>query len=945
MKSTPVCATLPPATFTGWLRSRIVLRPFHRFVVAVLALATFSAVKMSAQTVNDTDTGIVYTGTWSYSANRNHGDYQNDVHDSKINGDSASYTFTGTGISYVTETNTDEGNISFYLDGVFQRTVSCLSSTRVAQVAVFSASGLASGSHTLKAVKVDGTYMLLDALIVTAPTTTYTITASAGSGGMISPSGAVTVNQGANQTFTITANSGNSISSVTVDGANVGAVSSYTFSNVQGSHTISASFVANPTFTITASAGANGSISPSGSVPVAQGASQTFTITANSGFAISDVAVDGTSVGAVSTYAFSNVQANHTISASFAANSGVTVTVATGFYNQALSAAQTGTFTATWDASPSLSPSNSLVGLSQGSATAYTGIAVSVRFNPTGDIDARNGGAYAALSTIPYSANTTYHFRVVVNVPAHTYSAYVTPPGGSEITIGTNYAFRTEQAGVTQLDTWNADVNATPGGSITVSNVSVATTAQAAAPTFSPSGGTYSSAPSVSITTTTGGASIRYTLDGSTPTSTSGTLYTGPVVISSTSVLKAVAYASGMATSSVTSATYTIGSSGGVTTTGTISFHLLLGVSSSQDSLTLTGDNYTDLIMSNTIAGVMYGHLVQEYYPGIQFNKDYLYGSLFGQLLQENLATQLYTSSSNLIDPSPDQQAVMGAGQGGPYQINNYAIDMVSGSYTPAGHSLINYIAIQKNIGFTMANASTQYSKPTPPSFNNKYYGPMPCAFFHYNDLVALNIIGKGPGGWTTPWQPAFDQAMANFVNLPNSFLDVILNVGYNQGFYGTLEPHYCQLGATATASTVASVNSYSSTWGSSDTYQQYPYQVHYYLDQLYDNPIPTTSPSNTTTPTNHVAFSISMLSTVFSNVAQTLSYSNGTNAAQFFTAAQAQSAFSAALSQYGVSSSATLDFSRASDRTTIYNVIDSALGRLETTGGMKFNSTTNNQL
>src|SRR5581483_824459 len=89
----------------------------------------------------------------------------------------------------------------------------------------------------------------------------------------------------------------------------------------------------------------------------------------------------------------------------------VTVTVATGFYNQALTTTETGTFTATFDASPSLSPSNSLVGLSQGAVSAYTGIAVGIRFNPSGDIDARNGGAYAALSTIPYAANTTYHFR------------------------------------------------------------------------------------------------------------------------------------------------------------------------------------------------------------------------------------------------------------------------------------------------------------------------------------------------------------------------------------------------------------------------------------------------------------------------------------------------------------------------------------------------------
>ncbi|HWZ95083.1 MAG TPA: glycosyl hydrolase family 18 protein, partial [Opitutaceae bacterium] len=399
------------------------------------------------------------------------------------------------------------------------------------------------------------------------------------------------------------------------------------------------------------------------------------------------------------------------------------------------------------------------------------------------------------------------------------------------------------------------------------------------------------------------------------------------------------------ALSASVSATTDSGTTSPVTTTGTINFHLLLGAGGSQDTLTLTGDNYTDLIMSNTIAGVMYGHLIEEYYPGIQFNKDYLYGSLFGQLLQENIATQYYVATSTLIDPSPNQQAVMGAGQGGPYQINNYAIDMVAGSYTPAGHSLINYIAVQKNIGYTMATASTQYAKATPPSFNNKYYGPMLCAYFHYNDLVALNVTGKGTGGWKTPWEPAYDSALANFVDLPNSFLDMILNAAYNQGYYGGLVANYSALGATATASTVASVDSYSSAWGNSSTYVQYPYQVHYYLDQIYDNPIPTTSATTIVTPANHVAFNIGNFGNVFSSVIQALAYSNGTSAAQYFTAGQAQAALNAALAQQGVSGSATLDFSNAADRARIYAVIDSALSSLESSVGMKFNATTNSQL
>ena len=98
----------------------------------------------------------------------------------------------------------------------------------------------------------------------------------------------------------------------------VGAVTSYEFTNVTANHTIEASFAID-TFTITASAGANGSIDPIGDVTVDYGASQSFTISASTGYHVADVLVDGASVGAVTSYEFTNVTANHTISVSFAA--------------------------------------------------------------------------------------------------------------------------------------------------------------------------------------------------------------------------------------------------------------------------------------------------------------------------------------------------------------------------------------------------------------------------------------------------------------------------------------------------------------------------------------------------------------------------------------------------------------------------------------------------
>ena len=79
-----------------------------------------------------------------------------------------------------------------------------------------------------------------------------------------------------------------------------------------------------------------------------------------------------------------------------------------------------------------------------------------------------------------------------------------------------------------------------------------------AAPTFSPPGGTFTAAQNVTITTATPDASIRYTTDGSAPTSTTGTEYTGPVPVSATTTLRAIAYKDGMTASAVVPKEFTI---------------------------------------------------------------------------------------------------------------------------------------------------------------------------------------------------------------------------------------------------------------------------------------------------------------------------------------------------------------------------------------------------
>jgi len=153
-----------------------------------------------------------------------------------------------------------------------------------------------------------------------------TITASAGTGGTISPSGNVQVTQGYSQTFHISPYSNYNIQRVSVDGYNQGAISSYTFSNVTTNHSIIAYFTLK-SYTITASAGSGGSISSSGSSTVQHGGSKTYTITPYSGYRVQYVSVDGYNQGAISSYTFNNVTSNHTIAAYFTVNNTATITL------------------------------------------------------------------------------------------------------------------------------------------------------------------------------------------------------------------------------------------------------------------------------------------------------------------------------------------------------------------------------------------------------------------------------------------------------------------------------------------------------------------------------------------------------------------------------------------------------------------------------------------
>ena len=132
-------------------------------------------------------------------------------------------------------------------------------------------------------------------------------------------------------------------------------------------------------------------------------------------------------------------------------------------------------------------------------------------------------------------------------------------------------------------------------------------TAPAALPTFSVAGGTYTSAQTVAISDATAGATIYYTTDGTTPTSSS-TVYSGAISVSTSETLNAIAVASGYSASAVASATYTINLPPATFTLGAAPASLSVsGGGTGTTTLTVTPQNGFNAAVSFACSGLPLG--------------------------------------------------------------------------------------------------------------------------------------------------------------------------------------------------------------------------------------------------------------------------------------------------------------------------------------------------
>lgn len=147
---------------------------------------------------------------------------------------------------------------------------------------------------------------------------TYTLSSSAGFGGVISPSAQI-VTYGASRTFTITPNSNYCILDVSVNGASQGPVGNYTFVNVTQNMTIAATFTNQFVITPTDD-GVGGHWAPASPQTVPCGGDQTFNVVEFAGYHVANIYVDGVPQGPALSYSFTNVTASHILHVVFAPN-------------------------------------------------------------------------------------------------------------------------------------------------------------------------------------------------------------------------------------------------------------------------------------------------------------------------------------------------------------------------------------------------------------------------------------------------------------------------------------------------------------------------------------------------------------------------------------------------------------------------------------------------
>ncbi len=362
------------------------------------------------------------------------------------------------------------------------------------------------------------------------------------------------------------------------------------------------------------------------------------------------------------------------------------------------------------------------------------------------------------------------------------------------------------------------------------------------------------------------------------------------------------------------------------------------------ERLDLSEAKFQPLILSNLVAGVLLAHMIDETYPGYQFDRPYVYGSLFGQLLQENISTAGFPGG-RFINDEVQRGQLLAPGQGGPYQLNDYS-KRLPGVDTKGSLGLINYTALQGKLGYSIKDQDNgeQTSKVGPQSLDDVYFGPMAAAYFHLNDLNRLDVINQPDWG---PEAHSWSMCKTNLKQGKFQALDMILNAAYNAGTYSDILKTTIDLCAypNELSAYVKKLDDYSLNDTAYIASFQFdkpladPRQIRYYVDQL-QNDNQRLTPYNLAVD-NSFSFSAQALSEVFKKSMMTLGYVDGSGKYQLISEKAAEQGFSNALTSKNIKMSTTFNLNNKAEREKAYALIDAAIKQLETKLKFKFNATT----
>ncbi|MDN3612382.1 hypothetical protein ACODM8_12480 [Vibrio ostreicida] len=371
------------------------------------------------------------------------------------------------------------------------------------------------------------------------------------------------------------------------------------------------------------------------------------------------------------------------------------------------------------------------------------------------------------------------------------------------------------------------------------------------------------------------------------------------------------------------------------------------------DVFHLGTDYANDVVLSNLIAGSLYSYLVEKKYPEVNFNQEYLVGSILSQLLQE--AGLSDTRINPDYDPSATKQSIhepgyasqlLAVGQGGPYQINDYSKRLPDKS-TPGALGLINYNALHASLGYSIDDQDNDIQSGAigPDSLEDIYFGPIAATYFQFNDINRLEVLASQ--SWyqnQEAWNTCFNTALKDesFTQDPNALrlTDFLINVIYNAGSYSTAFGDYLDVCVDAYSNGVTTelpyLNSYdlgpeeykqSISATAEEWWYRYPRQVSFYVDQLFGQDLI----EHGLNMSNHEQFTVAEIRPVFVKAFTQISYKPTDESAPVFiddsTAAQA---FDQAMSEAGVTEATSYALSDKQGRAALFDFLYTVFTQVE---------------